>query len=53
MDTDWDTASAEEYRKKAREMNEQAASASNEEAARTFREMELHHELLHRHHERQ
>jgi hypothetical protein len=53
MDTEWDTVTAEEYRKKAREMQEQAASAHDEEAARTFRELALQYELLARHNERQ
>jgi hypothetical protein len=53
MDTERDTATAEEYRKKAREMEEQAASAQDEEAIRIFRELALQYELLARHNERQ
>ena len=52
MDTEWDTATAEDYRKKAQEMKEQAASAQEEEAIRSFRELALQYELLARHNER-
>jgi len=52
MDTEWDAATAANYRKKAREMEEQAASARDNEAARTFRELALQYELLARHNER-
>ncbi len=56
MDTEWNNTAditADDYRKKAREMSEQAASARDDDAARTFRELALQYELLARHNERQ
>jgi len=49
----WDKQTADEYRRKAREMEDQAALAQDEEAARAFRELALQYELLARHNERQ
>ena len=52
MDAEWDKATAEDYRRKAREMEEQAQSAQDDEAVRTFKELALQYELLARHNER-
>ena len=55
MDTEWNSEeglTAGEYRRKAKEMEEQAAAAQDAEALRTFRELALQYELLARHNER-